>query len=60
MQKTLARLGRMKSVKQAVPHVHESPVRSLIGGLKCVRGNQTVLMLLVIAFLLNLFASPYR
>ena len=50
----------LKGVKQAVPHVHESPVRSLIGGLKYVWGNQTVLMLLVIACLLNLFAAPYR
>jgi len=50
----------LKGVKQAVPRVHESPVRSLIGGLKYVRGNQTVLMLLAIAFLLNLFAAPYR
>jgi MFS family permease len=50
----------LKGVKQAVPHVHESPVRSLFGGLRYVCGNQTVLMLLVIAFLLNLFAAPYR
>jgi predicted MFS family arabinose efflux permease len=50
----------LKDVRQAVPHVHESPVRSLIGGLKYVWGNQTVLMLLVIACLLNLFAAPYR
>ena len=53
-------LFRLKDVKQAVPHVHESPVRSLIGGLKYVWRNQTVLVLLVIAFLLNLFAAPYR
>ncbi len=38
----------------------ESPVKSLLGGLKYVRGNQTVLALLLIAFLLNLFAAPYR
>jgi len=50
----------MKGVKQASPHVHESPARSLIGGLSYVRGNQIVLMLLIIAFLLNLFAAPYR
>lgn len=50
----------LKGVKQTVPHVHESPVRSLISGLRYVRGDQTVLMLLVIAFLLNLFAAPYR
>lgn len=49
----------MKSVRHA-SHVHESPVRSLVGGLKYVWGHQTVLVLLVIAFLLNLFAAPYR
>ena len=49
----------MTSVKQA-PHVHESPVRSLIAGLKYVWGNHTVLVLLAIAFLLNLLAAPYR
>ena len=52
-------LLQMKSVKQ-VPHVHESPVKSLIGGLKYVWGNHTVLVLLAIAFLLNLLAAPYR
>src|SRR3979409_2344472 len=52
----LAVLLLLKGVKQAGPHVHEPPVRSLIGGLRYVRGNQTVLMLLVIAFLLNLLA----
>jgi predicted MFS family arabinose efflux permease len=50
----------LKGVKQTGPHVHESPARSLIGGLRYVRGNQIVLMLLIIAFLLNLFAAPYR
>ena len=49
----------MTSVKQA-PHVHESPVRSLIGGLKYVWGNRIVFVLLAIAFLLNLLAAPYR
>ena len=49
----------MTSVKRA-PLVHESPVRSLIGGLKYVWGNHTVLVLLAIAFLLNLLAAPYR
>jgi MFS family permease len=50
----------LKDVRHALPHVHESPVKSLIGGLKYVWGNQTVLVLLVIAFLLNLLAAPYR
>lgn len=53
-------LLRMTQVQQAHSHVHDSPVRSLIDGLKYVGGNQTVLMLLVIAFLLNLLAAPYR
>src|SRR5262245_14317506 len=50
----------LKDVRHAVAHTHESPVKSLIGGLKYVRGNQTVLVLLVVAFLLNLLAAPYR
>lgn len=50
----------LKDVMHAVAHVHESPVKSLIGGLKYVWGNQTVLVLLVIAFFLNLLAAPYR
>jgi MFS family permease len=49
----------MKSVKQA-PHIRESAVQSLIAGLKYVWGHQTVLVLLAIAFLLNLLAAPYR
>ena len=53
-------LLRMKGAKQSTQQVHESPVRSLIGGLKYVWGNHTVLVLLVIAFLLNLLAAPYR
>ena len=53
-------LLRLKDVRQAGPHAHESPVTSLIAGLKYVRDNQAVLMLLVIAFLLNLLAAPYR
>jgi MFS family permease len=50
----------LKDVKRVVSDVHESPVRSLIGGLKYVWGNQTVLVLLVMACLLNLLAAPYR
>jgi MFS family permease len=56
----IAVLLLLKDVKQAVPHVHESPLRSLIGGLRYVWGHQTVLVLLAIAFLLNLLAAPYR
>jgi MFS family permease len=53
-------LLRLKDVKHVVPAARESPVKSLIGGLRYVRGNQTVLMLLVIACILNLLAAPYR
>jgi MFS family permease len=53
-------LLRMQSAKQSAQVAHESPAKSLIGGLKYVRGNHTVLVLLVIAFLLNLLAAPYR
>jgi len=56
----LAVLFLLKGVKQAIPEVHESPGRSMISGLRYVWGNQTVLVLLVIAFLLNLFGAPYR
>lgn len=49
-----------KDVRQALPHAQESPVRSMVGGLKYVWGHQMVLMLLVIAFLMNLLAAPYR
>jgi MFS family permease len=50
----------LKDVKRSTAHVHESPLRSLLGGLRYVRNNQIVLVLLVIAFLLNLLAAPYR
>ena len=53
-------LTRMPRVKHAVPAVQESPGRALIGGLRYVWNNQTVLVLLVLAFLLNLLAAPYR
>lgn len=56
----VAVLIMLKDVRQTVPHVHESPGKSLVGGLKYVWDNHTVLMLLVIAFLLNLLAAPYR
>ena len=50
----------LNDVKHVASDNPESPVRSLIDGLKYVWGNQTVLMLLVIACLLNLLAAPYR
>jgi MFS family permease len=53
-------LYRLKGAKPSVVEVHESPLKSLISGLSYVWSNQTVLVLLIIAFLLNLFAAPYR
>ena len=53
-------LLRMEGVQPAAAHVHESPVKSFIGGFAYVRTNQTVLVLMVIAFLLNFLAAPYR
>jgi MFS family permease len=53
-------LLRLKDTKRTLAVEHETPMRSLIGGLKYVWSNQTVLMLLVIACLLNLLAAPYR
>src|SRR5690606_21310759 len=53
-------LLRLKDVKREVGPLHESPVRSLIEGIRYVAGHRIVLVLLVIAFLLNLLAAPYR
>ena len=53
-------LLRMDGVAQSAPHVHESPLKSLMAGIEYVWRNQTVLVLMVIAFLLNLLAAPYR
>lgn len=50
----------MDSVKHSVPHVKESAMKSLIGGMQYAWGNRTVLVLLVIACILNLLAAPYR
>jgi len=49
-----------KDVRHGDAHVHEPPVQSLIGGLNYVWGNQTVLVLMVLAFVMNLLAAPYR
>jgi MFS family permease len=56
----VAVLLRMKGARQPAQRVHEPPMRSLIEGLRYVRENHTVLVLLVIAFMLNLVAAPYR
>jgi MFS family permease len=53
-------LLRLQTVKHSAHAQHEPPLKSLISGLKYVWGNQTVLVLLALAFLLNLLAAPYR
>lgn len=50
----------LKDARQVATDVPESPVRSLLGGLRYVRGNRIVLVLLLIAGLLNMLAAPYR
>jgi MFS family permease len=56
----LVLLMMKKDVRHGVAHAHEPLVQSLVGGLRYAWGNQTVLVLMVIAFLLNLLAAPYR
>jgi len=56
----LSVLLRMRSRRLPDHSVHESPARSLIAGFRYALGNHTVLVLLVIAFMLNLVAAPYR
>ena len=56
----VAVLLRMKPARQPTHRAHESPMRSLIAGLKYVGENHTVLVLLVIVLMLNLVAAPYR
>jgi len=56
----LVLLMMQKDVRHGAAHLHEPPLKSLVSGLEYVRGHQTVLVLLVIAFLLNLLAAPYR
>ena len=56
----LVLLMMKKDVRQGIAHEHEPPAKSLVSGLKYVWGNQTVLVLMVMAFLLNLLAAPYR
>ena len=53
-------LCRMQRAAPSVPSVRESAVQSLAGGLRYAWGNHTVLVLLAVAFLLNLLAAPYR
>lgn len=53
-------LFMLRTPRQSAPPAKESPGRSMIEGLKYVRGNRTVLLLIVLACLLNLLAAPYR
>ena len=53
-------LLRLRPVRRAAAAAHESPTKSLVEGLRYVRDNRTVLVLLIIACLLNLLAAPYR
>ncbi len=53
-------LWKIGASKRAQLVSGESPGRSLIEGFKYVRGNHTVLVLLIVACLLNLLAAPYR
>jgi predicted MFS family arabinose efflux permease len=50
----------LKDVRHTATDLHESPTSSLISGLRYVWSNQTVLVLLLIAGLLNMLAAPYR
>ena len=50
----------LKDARHGSGRVHEPPLQSLIGGLRYVWRNRTVLWLLIIACLLNLLAAPYR
>ena len=53
-------LVMLRDRKRVVPQVQESPLTSLVGGIRYVWGHQTVLVLMVIAFVMNLLAAPYR
>ncbi|HEX2825923.1 MAG TPA: MFS transporter [Burkholderiales bacterium] len=53
-------LCMLPSSKHVAANVAESPAKSLVGGLRYVWSNQTVLVLLVVACLLNMLAAPYR
>jgi MFS family permease len=53
-------LLRMASVKQGAPVKRESPVQSLLAGLRYAWGHQLVLVLLIVALFMNFLAAPYR
>jgi len=47
-------------IEQAPPRKHEPPLQSLVTGFRYAWSNQTVFVLLLIAFMLNFFVAPYR
>jgi MFS family permease len=49
----------MRGVKQPFPQKRESPIRSLVDGLKYVRSVQTLLAANFVAFLWNLLTVPF-
>ncbi len=53
-------LFKLQRVQHASTHAPVSKLGSLLEGLRYVQKNHVVLVLLVIAFLLNLLAAPYR
>jgi MFS family permease len=53
-------LLRLREGKHARSHLPESPLRSLVAGIKYVWGHQTVLVLMAIALVMNFLAAPYR
>ena len=50
----------LKDARHSAPSLSESPARSLVAGLRYVRSNRIVLVLLLVAGLLNMLAAPYR
>jgi predicted MFS family arabinose efflux permease len=53
-------LFRLNPAKRIAAEAHESPVKSLLAGIKYVWRHQTVLVLMAIALLMNFLAAPYR
>lgn len=49
----------MRGITQTFPQKRESPIRSLVGGLKYVRSVQTLLATNFVAFLWNLLTVPF-
>ena len=53
-------LFRLNPAKHVPAQAQESPVTSLVQGVRYVWGHQTVLVLMAIALLMNFLAAPYR